>query len=83
MLKDILEEFDFRVAIKGDTVAGRFRGGSRAQIIKRLDQLGRLMGFTRQLDMCLQTESDRHRYFKAFLEERYSVDSCGISAECP
>jgi len=81
MLKDILEEFDFRVEIKGDTVAGRFRGGSRAQIIKRLDQLGRLMGFTRQLDMCLQTESDRHRYFKAFLEERYSVDSCGITAE--
>jgi pyruvate,water dikinase len=79
LLKDILEEFDFRVKVKGDVVTGHFRVGNRTQIERRLDQLGRLMAFTRQLDMCLQTEDDRQRYFEAFLEERYSVDSCAAA----
>lgn len=79
LLKDILEENDFRANIKGDTVTGIFRMGSRSQIEKRLDQLGRLMGFTRQLDMCLQTEDDRKRYLQAFVNKEYVVDSCHVS----
>jgi pyruvate,water dikinase len=75
-MKDILEELDFRVRIKGDTVSALFRGGSRPQIERRLDQLGRLMGFIRQLDMCLQTEEDRARYLQAFLNQQYTVDHC-------
>ena len=75
-MKDILEELDFRVEVKGDIVAALFRGGRRPQIVRRLDQLGRLMGFTRQLDMCLQTENDRKRYLQAFLAQQYTVESC-------
>jgi pyruvate,water dikinase len=81
LLKDILEELDFRTDIRGDAVTGRFRGGNRSQIERRLDQIGRLMGFTRQLDMCLQTKDDRLRYLQAFLDEKYTVDSCRASAE--
>lgn len=76
LMKDILEEFDFRVEVKGDIVVALFRGGRRSQIVRRLDQLGRLMGFTRQLDMCLQTEKDRKRYLRAFLDQEYTIDSC-------
>jgi pyruvate,water dikinase len=76
LMKDILEELDFRVGVKGDTVTALFRGGSRPQIERRLDQLGRLMGFIRQLDMCLQTEEDRARYLQAFLNQQYTVDRC-------
>ena len=76
LMKDILEELDFRVEVKGDIVAALFRGGRRPQIVRRLDQLGRLMGFTRQLDMCLQTENDRKRYLQAFLNQQYTVESC-------
>ncbi|MCG6894071.1 MAG: hypothetical protein LJE65_10730 [Desulfobacteraceae bacterium] len=76
LMKDILEELDFRVRVKGDTVSALFRGGSRVQIERRLDQLGRLMGFIRQLDMCLQSEEDRTRYLQAFLNQQYTVDRC-------
>jgi pyruvate,water dikinase len=76
LMKDILEELDFRVDVKGDSITALFRGGRRPQIERRLDQLGRLMGFIRQLDMCLQTEKDRKRYLQAFLDQQYTVDSC-------
>jgi pyruvate,water dikinase len=73
LLKDILESLDFRVNVKGDIVTGLFRGGTRAQIQQRLDQLGRLMGFTRQLDMSLRNKEDCERYFKAFFDGKYSI----------
>ncbi|MBW2107662.1 MAG: hypothetical protein JRI36_03200 [Deltaproteobacteria bacterium] len=67
LLKEILQRLDFRVKVRGDTVTSHFRGGTRSEIEKRLYQLGRLMGFTRQLDMTLRDEQTRKRYVKAFL----------------
>jgi len=78
LLKEILESFNFRVGIKGDTVSAMFRPGDRAGIQRRLDQLGRLMGYTRQLDMCLKTEEDQQRYIQAFLDGDYSAQGCRI-----
>jgi pyruvate,water dikinase len=67
LLEEILQRLDFSVNVVGDTVTSRFRGGTRSEIEKRLYQLGRLMGFTRQLDMTLRDERTRKRYAKAFL----------------
>jgi len=67
LLKEILQQLDFTVNVVGDTVTGHFRGGAYSEIEKRLYQLGRLMGFTRQLDMSLRDEQTRKRYVEAFL----------------
>jgi pyruvate,water dikinase len=67
LLEEILQRLDFKVSVVGDTVTGHFRGGTLGEIEKRLYQLGRLMGFTRQLDMALRDEQTRKRYAKDFL----------------
>jgi pyruvate,water dikinase len=67
LLEEILERLDFRVNVVGDTVTGRFRGGTQSEIETRLYELGRLMGFTRQLDMTLRDEQTRKRYVENFL----------------
>jgi pyruvate,water dikinase len=71
LLRDILETFYFRVEIKGDFLTAVFRGGSVWQTESRLDQLGKLMAFTRQLDMTLTDDDTTKRYVKAFLNEDY------------
>ncbi|MFH2218197.1 MAG: PEP/pyruvate-binding domain-containing protein [Pseudomonadota bacterium] len=73
LLKEILTALDFRVNVKGDTVTSLFRGGTRVETEKRIDQLGRLIGFTRQLDMTLRNGKIRERYVKAFLDGNYSI----------
>ncbi len=74
LVKEILEALYFRVEIKGDFLTGIFRGGTREETCSRLDQLGRLMGFTRQLDMSLNDEPTRKRYVEAFLSGRYNKE---------
>ena len=71
LIEEILEALYFRVEVKGDFLTGVFRGGSQQQTEKRLDQMGRLMAFTRQLDMTLTDEKIRRDYVKAFLNGRY------------
>ncbi|WP_456433062.1 PEP/pyruvate-binding domain-containing protein [Thermosulfuriphilus sp.] len=73
LLEDILKELDFRVEVRGDSVIAFFLGGSPEENSERLDQLGRLMGFTRQLDMTLQDERTRKRYVQAFFKGYYSL----------
>ncbi len=67
LLKEILQRLDFRVNVVGDTVTGHFRGGTLGETEKRLYQLGRLMAFTRQLDMTLRDDQTREKYVQAFL----------------
>ncbi|NOQ42840.1 MAG: hypothetical protein GQ560_00090 [Dehalococcoidia bacterium] len=73
MLKEILEALDFRVEVEGDTATALFRSGTTHETEVRLVQLGRLMGFTRQLDMTLHDGSILKRYAQAFLEGDYSL----------
>ena len=73
MLKEILEALDFKVEVEGDTVTALFRSGTSHETKVRLAQLGRLMCFTRQLDMTLNNEDTLKRYAKAFLEGDYSI----------
>lgn len=79
LLKEILEGLDFRVTVKGDLVTTLFRGGTRPEIQKRLDYLGRLMGFTRQLDMTLRDDDSSRQYVKAFFDGDYSIPHASIT----
>lgn len=68
LLNDILEELYFRVEIKGDFLTAVFRGGSLQDTEVKLKQLGKLIAFTRQLDMTLTDDDTRQRYVEAFLK---------------
>ncbi len=52
----ILQEHDFGVEVKGDLVIGRLRNVGRELMQERLEMLGRLIGFTRQLDVLMRDE---------------------------
>lgn len=52
----VLEELRFSVTMQGDMVKSRFQKYPRAEIEDRLDQLGRLLQVTRQMDMLMVSD---------------------------
>ena len=71
----ILEDLDFVVDINGDRVDARFQKYEGPLIEEKLDQLGRLLLFTRQMDMLMHSETSVEALAKNFLEENYCL-SC-------
>jgi pyruvate,water dikinase len=67
LLKAILERYDFAVEGTGDLVIGRIKGVSATTMVARLRMLGRLIGFTRQLDIFLRDDTLVERYLEDFL----------------
>ena len=53
----ILEELGFTVQLRGDSLQSRFQKYDAAVIEDRLDQLGRLLQVTRQLDMLMVSDA--------------------------
>lgn len=66
LLRHILERLDFVVESSGDLVIGRMRKTSAGQMREKLDILGRLIGFTRQLDIHLRSDELVDRYVEKF-----------------
>ncbi|QGY40200.1 pyruvate, water dikinase [Pseudodesulfovibrio cashew] len=67
---DILEEFDFRVRVRGDNMHARVEGLDRQAMAFRLKVLGYLITHTRQLDMIMTNKGEvarrRERFFADF-----------------
>lgn len=73
-LSRILAENDFRVELHGDFVVGRIKKLGRQGIIQRLNLLGLLIGYTRQLDIKMINEeriADNVNRFKILMEGGY------------
>jgi pyruvate,water dikinase len=71
----ILEEFEFGVDVKGDLVIGRFRNADQEPMRERLEMLGRLIGFTRQLDVVMRDVETMHEHIREFIgHEPLSID---------
>ncbi len=66
VLADILSGYHFKVTIKGDLVVARILHLPKEEIQLRLQDLGRLIGFTRQLDIQLRKDSDIAETVAAF-----------------
>jgi len=75
LLRQILERFGFVVEGKGDLVIGRTRGLTAALMVERMRMLGRLIGYTRQLDIHLRDDSRINEYLERFLEGDENFDS--------
>lgn len=67
----ILEELGFRVRTRSDRVVARYRKYSHDDTRERLDQLGRLLIFTRQMDMLMSGEQSVTYAVESFLAGRY------------
>jgi pyruvate,water dikinase len=74
LLERILVGMDFQVERQGDLVNARIRKFSMESTLKRLDQLGRLIVATRQLDMRMGLRSSVDWYANAFREGNYLFD---------
>jgi len=71
MIAAILEAFDFNVRTKGDMVVARSGNMVLSEMKRTLDILGRLVGFTRQLDVRLDNDRIVEEYVEAFLYGNY------------
>ncbi|MGW8161746.1 MAG: PEP/pyruvate-binding domain-containing protein, partial [Desulfobulbales bacterium] len=65
MIASILEAFDFNVRLKGDMVVARSGNMMLQEMERTLDILGRLVGFTRQLDVRLDSDRVVEQYVEA------------------
>ena len=73
LIAEILTGLEFSVRTKGDLVIARAGNMAQKEMEQTLDSLGRLVGFTRQLDVRLDSEAALGHYFKAFLRRDYGV----------
>jgi pyruvate,water dikinase len=67
----ILQELGFTVNITGDRIRARFQKYPRHELCARLDQLGRLLIMTRQMDMLMVDEAAVQTYAANFLTGEY------------
>ena len=65
---------DFSVEVKGDRVDARLMKYDRPVMEEKLDLLGRLLQFTRQMDMLMTSEISVEAIAKNFLEGNYTLD---------
>ncbi|MGE4296642.1 MAG: PEP/pyruvate-binding domain-containing protein [Desulfovibrionaceae bacterium] len=64
----ILEALDFAVDVTADRVVARFQKYEPALVAQRLEQLGRLLLFTRQMDMLMTDEASVQGVKACFLD---------------
>jgi len=64
-----LEKNDFAVESKGELITARIKKVDRAQMEDKFRLIGRLIGFTRQLDVLLRNEKDIDFFADKFLKE--------------
>jgi pyruvate,water dikinase len=69
LLAHILSQFHFKVDVKGDLVVARVLHLPREEMEERLKILGRLIGFTRQLDIQLKSDADIPQFMESFFEQ--------------
>jgi len=70
----VLEDLDFVVEVKGDMVSGRFQKFNQSATEEKLEMVGRLLQFTRQMDMLMANESSVEFVAKCFLDGNYHCD---------
>jgi pyruvate, water dikinase len=68
----ILEHYGFTMGTKGDLIVARLANMAQAEMLTVLDQLGRLISFTRQLDAVLNDDHAVAHYAQSFLDGSYA-----------
>jgi pyruvate,water dikinase len=63
----VLEQFDFRVDVHGDIVVGGLKKNSRERMYGKMKVLGGLIGYTRQLDVSMDSEAQVAGFHSDFM----------------
>jgi pyruvate,water dikinase len=71
----IFQELDFQVEVREDRVDARFYKYEKPVIEAKLDMVGRLLQFTRQMDMLMRCEASVDVLAKSFLMGHYNLDN--------
>jgi pyruvate,water dikinase len=74
-IEKILGALGFLVESQGDRVTARFAKEQPAVIEEKLDYIGRLLLFTRQMDMLMTTEAAVNHLAECFLQGNYSLET--------
>jgi pyruvate,water dikinase len=72
LIARILREHGFNIRIKGDLLIARLAGLNTEEMEKVLDQAGRLISYSRQLDAVLHDDAAIERHAKNFLAGVYT-----------
>jgi len=70
----IMESLDFVVEVKTDRVDARYQKYDCPLIEEKLDLVGRLLLYTRQMDMLMHSETSVEAVARNFLAENYSLE---------
>jgi pyruvate,water dikinase len=81
LLCKILSHYDFAVDRTGDLVVARLNNAARPIVEQRLRMVGRLVGFTRQLDIQLRDENTVQRFMEEFLLGRREKEGKDMGSE--
>jgi pyruvate, water dikinase len=73
-IAEVLKEHGFGLNIKGDLLVARLSNISQDRVQELLDQLGRLISYTRQLDAMLHSDELVNRYTANFLAGKYGLN---------
>ena len=73
LIASILREYGFTMKIQGDLIIARLSNISREEMENILDQTGRLIAFTRQLDAVLHDDEAVRHYAEKFLSGDYAL----------
>jgi pyruvate,water dikinase len=74
MIEKVLGALGFVVETTGDRVTARVAKQEAPYLEEKLDLLGRLLIYTRQMDMMMQTEAHVDQLAQCFLDGNYSLD---------
>ena len=77
----ILEDVGFKVKVNGDLVIARAIDLTEEQMSEYLRLIGRLIGFTRQLDVLLKNDSDIDAYLDKIMSQLKGPNENGIIRE--
>jgi pyruvate, water dikinase len=77
----ILEAHGFAVETKGDMVIGRLRGIPAPALRERLEMVGKLIGYTRQLDVLMRHEGTVEEFARDFCEREAPTGNGNTRAE--
>jgi hypothetical protein len=81
LIAQVLTRLDFEVEIHQDMIRARFRKRSAAQTEERLNLLGRLMAFVRQMDMLMSNDTVPQTLAERFLAGHYERPDVTREAE--
>lgn len=73
LMDQVLAEYGFALKAKGDLLVGRLSGRSSEEIEQILEQIGQLIGYTRQLDARLDSDEMVRTLAQRFLQGDYRV----------